>query len=267
MFKKIFNKEKKENKELDNSDESTINESFQTFQILLKSSLDQIGVDEKCNISKNDFSQTNQKNHIKLLNSLNYVDTFDKVVLNELNDYKKTNANPSKSEFIADFFSVFHQKKIADISPEFIQSRNAKIETAYNSIIECLNRIQGWLDNEKSRIKIESDYSNSPNHISTIYQCTTPFCIISLGCDQIGRYNIVYTIDYRIKEIVGDRFASTLIRRIYEFTPGVMESFLIINSLHGDCINTFEDILQLSKTERNHKIIHQERFNDESDND
>lgn len=267
MFKKIFNKGKKENKESDNSNENTINDHFQTFQTLLNSSLDKIGVDEKCNISKNDFSQKNEENHIKLLESLNYEDTFDKVVLKELNEYKKTNVNPSKSKFIADFFSIFHHKKIAEFTPEFIQSRNTKIESAYNSIIECINRIQGWLDNEKSRIKIESVYSNSPNHLSTIYQCTTPFCIISLGCDQFGRYNIVYTIDYRIKEIVGNDFASTLIRRIYDFTPGEIEPFVNINSLHGDCINTFEDILQLSKTERNHKITQKERFEGKSVND
>ena len=52
MLKKIFNKGKKENKESDNSNENSINDYFQTFQTLLKSSLDKIGVDEKCNISK-----------------------------------------------------------------------------------------------------------------------------------------------------------------------------------------------------------------------
>ena len=108
MFKKIFNKEKTEKKESNNSEENNINDYFQTFQTLLNSSLNKIGADESCNFSKNEHSQKNEENHIKLLESLNYDDTFDKVVIKELNDYKKTNVNPSKTEFIEIYFSIFH---------------------------------------------------------------------------------------------------------------------------------------------------------------
>ncbi len=260
MFKKIFNKKKTEKKESNNSEGNNVNDYFQTFRTLLNSSLCRIGADEVCNISKNEYSQQNEENHIKLLESLKYNYTFDEVVVKELKEYKKTNVNPSKLEFIENYYSIFHHKKLAEFTPECIQSRNAKIESAYNHIIECINRIQGWLDDESSRLKIESDYSNSQKHLSTIYQCTTNFCIISLGCDHWGRYNIVYTIDYRILEIVGNDFASTLIRRIYEYTPGEMGPFVKINTLYGDCIDIFKDILQLCKTEKNHKITQQELF-------
>ena len=40
---------------------------------------------------------------------------------------------------------------------DFIQDRNEKIEKAYYSSIETINRIQGWLDDELLRTKIESD--------------------------------------------------------------------------------------------------------------
>lgn len=235
------------------------------FQALVNSSLSKNGVDDNCNISENEkWSESDEQNHTKLLESLNFNDLFDKVVLTELDSYKKVSSNPSKSEFIANYHPNFHYSKIAEYAPDFVQSRNAKLEKAYNSIVETINRIQGWMDNESVRIKIESNYRNSPNHLSTIYQCTTPFCIISLGCDQIGRYNIVYTIDSRIKEIIGSNPASTLIRRIYEFTPGEMEPFVNIHSLHGNCIGTFKEILELSKTERYHKVTQKERFEGES---
>jgi hypothetical protein len=265
-FKKLFNKDKTENMgSNNNSSDNERNDYIQAFQNLLSSSLDRIGVDNDCYISKNEkWHQENEDNHINLLNNLYYNVLFDRVLFDELVHYKKIYSNHSKSEFVQNYFSTFHHNKIAKHTPEFIQSRNNNLLSAYKDIIECINRIQGWMDNEKLRFKIESDYSNSPNHLSTIYQCTTPFSIVSLGCDQIGRYNIVYTLDYRIKEIIGGDFASTLIRRIYEFTPGEMESFVNFNSLQGDCINTFEEILQLTKIERNHIVSQKERFEGKS---
>lgn len=251
-----------------NSSDNAMNDYLQIFQTLVISSMDRIGLDNGCNFSKNyKWNKENEENHIKILNGLNYNDLFEKVLLDELEQYRKTSSNPSKLEFTQNYFPVFHHNKIAKHTPEFIQSRNTKLLSAYKDIIECINRIQGWMDNEKLRIKIESDYSNSANHLSTIYQCTTPFCIVSLGCDQIGRYNILYSLDYRIKEIIGGDFANTLIRRIYEFTPGEMEPFVNFNSLHSDCINTFEETLQLTKIERNHIVSQKERFEGKSLND
>lgn len=269
MFNKIFKKDKTKKKFSDNNSlDNEPNDYLLTFQNLISSSLEKFGVDNDCNILKNDkWHQENEDNHINLLNNLNYNDLFDKVVLDELEQYRKIYSNHSKLEFVQNYFSIFHHNKIAKHTPEFIQSRNDKLLSAYKNIIECINRIQGWMDNEKARVKIESDYSNSPNHLSTIYQCTTPFSVVSLGCDQIGRYNIVYTLDYRIKEIIGGDFGSTLIRRIYEFTPGEMEPFVNFNSLQGDCINTFEDIFQLTQIEKNHIVSKKERFEGNSISD
>ncbi len=269
MFKKIFNKEKNEKNELNNIILDNETKAYmETFQELVRSSINKISVTDDCNISQNiKWNEENEDNHKKLLNELNYNDLFDKVILNELEEYKKLSSNPSKTEFIKNYFSIFHHKKIAAFTPEFIQSRNIKLISSYKGIIECINRIQGWMDNDKVRYKIESDYCNSPIHLSTIYQCTTPFCIVSLGCDQIGRHNIVYTLDYRIKEIIGADFASTLIRRIYEFTPGEMEPFVNFNSLNGDCINTFEETIQLAKVESNHIVSQKDRFEGNSIND
>jgi hypothetical protein len=257
----MFKKEKAATDSGNNSSENELNEYFQAFQVLVSSSLDRIGVDNDCNLVKNEkWNQENEVTHIKLLNELNYDDLFDTVLLNALEDYKKTSSNSSKSEFLGSYYSIFHHDQIAKYTPEFIQSRNNNLLSAYKDIIECINRIQGWMDNEKARIKIESDYRLSPKHISTIYQCTTPFCVVSLGCDQIGRYNIIYSLDYRIKEIIGDDFANILIRRIYEFTSGEMELFVNFNRLEGDCIITFEEILKLSKIEKNHIVSQKEQF-------
>ncbi|MBQ0909744.1 hypothetical protein KBJ98_13605 [Flavobacterium sp. F-328] len=266
MFKKIFNKEKTEVNSVSSDNETNAFE--ETFEELVSSSIKKIGIKDDCTFMQNtQWNEENEDNHLKLLNELNYNDLFDSVVLSELKNYQKVAYNPSKVEFIKNYFSIFHHSKIAEFTPEFIQTRNTKLISAYKFIIECINRIQGLMDKDKVRYKIESDYCNSPTHLSTIYQCTTPFCIVSLGCDQIGRYSIVYTLDYRIKEIIGADFASKLIRRIYEFTPGEMEPFVNFNSLNGDCISTFEETFQLAKIEKNHIVTQKDRFEENSNSD
>jgi len=268
MFNKLFSKYKsnKTTTESESVDQAT-KEYLSLFQFLVSSSLEKSGVDSNCEFSKStNWSDEKEDKHNNILNKLDYDALFDKVVLEELEQYKKTYANPSKSVFIDNFYFVFHHIKIANHTPDFIQQRNNKILSAYNNMLECIKRIQGWMDNEKVRLLIESDFRKSPHHLSIIYQATTPFCIISLGCDQIGRYSIVYTLDYRIKDIIGGDFASTFIRRIYQFTSGDMEAFLKFSSLNGDCIKTLEEIIQLAKVENNHKVSQIARFNEKSIN-
>ena len=145
------------------------------------------------------------------------------------------------------------------IMDQSIKSRNSKILNAYQNIILTIDRIQGWLENEELRTRVESDFTveQSPQH--TYYQCTTAFCVVSLGCDELGRYNIVYSVDYRIKEMISDIFASTLIRRIYEFTPGEMEPFVKIGTLYLDCVKVMAAVFEETKTRPCHKIINRKQ--------
>jgi hypothetical protein len=83
----------------------------------------------------------------------------------------------------------------------------------------------------------------------------------------MGRYNIVYSLDYRIKDIIGRDFSSTFIRRIYQFTSGEMEPSVNIGSLYADCSEDFEACLQLAKTEGNHKVFQKDRNEEKSIND
>jgi hypothetical protein len=139
-------------------------------------------------------------------------------------------------------------------APEYIKERNLRLKNAYVSILITIDRIQGFLDDEYLRGRIESDMTQHPEMKSTILQCTTPFCILSLGCDKMGRYNIVYSLDYRIKEMIGDDMASGLIRRIYEFTQGDMEVFVRFGSLYHDCMATYDQLIENLKTELFHEL-------------
>ena len=81
---------------------------------------------------------------------------------------------------------------------------------------------------------------------------------------MFGRYNIEYGIDSGILTMVPDNMASTLLRRIYEFTPGEMEPFIRIVSLNMDCITYFENTLSSVKNGAGYKLIEVERNEEKS---
>jgi hypothetical protein len=203
-------------------------------------------------LTKNGITQYQEENWspekkqllIKLSSELGYEDELEKLIIDEYTEIKNNNAEIQKSDFINFFTENFHNKNLVQYTPEFIQKRNLKILNAYNSIIETINRIQAWLDNDLVRRRIEYNTLNSKNNLlgySEINKCITPFCFISLGCDVFGRYNLTYGIDSRILNMVTDNMGSTLLRRIYEFTSGEMEPFVSFVSLDMDCINYFEN--------------------------
>lgn len=209
---------------------------------------------------------------IKLRSDLGYEDELEKLIIDEYVEMKNHNPEIKKYDFINFFIERFHNKNLVKYTPEFIHERNEKILSAYNSIIETINRIQAWLDNELIRRRIEFNTLKSDNNLldfSEINKCITPFCFISLGCDVFGRFNLVYGIDSRILNMVSDNMASTLIRRIYEFTPGELEPFVGFVSLDMDCITYFENSLQnvdnencrLIEVRRNEEKSIQDMFN------
>jgi hypothetical protein len=262
MFKSLFKKTKTEI--VSQNEENVQQQNYaQIFLMLITSYLFKNGYDDKCNMGS-DVKRDNEheKEYQSFKEILGYNDLIEDVLINDLEDYFNITTNPNKKEFIKYFTQNFHHIKISKYTSGFIQERNDKIAKAYNSIIECINRIQGWQDNDKLRVKVESNYQNSNSHTSTIYMCTTSFCIVSLGCDQIGSYNIVFSIDYRIKEMIGNDFSNTLIRRIYQFTSGEMESFVNIDSLCFDCVNALDDILNISEKDNSHRVIFNEKFNE-----
>ncbi len=76
-----------------------------------------------------------------------------------------------------------------------------------------------------------------------------------MGCDSLGRYNIVYSVDFRIQEMIGPDMSSGIIRRIYEFTLGEIEPFVRIGSLSQDCVVVFNELIEEQKTNKAHSLI------------
>ena len=146
--------------------------------------------------------------------------------------------------------------------PTEVQERNSRLESAFESIQETIRRIQGWIDDESLRTVILTDCREDSRYITTIKLLTTRFCVISIGADDTGRYNIVMSLDSEINEKIGAQFATTLIRRMCEVTQGSMELFFIISSFSIDCDQIFSDVLtELKNGITIHQVISNEKFN------
>ena len=154
-----------------------------------------------------------------------------------------------------------HNLKFEEQAPKAIKDRNKKFLKAYDQIIMIIDRIQGYLSDEFLRLRIESDMTKKPGVQSTIVQCSTAWCVISLGCDTMGRYNLAYSVDHRFQQMLGEDAASIFIRRIYEFTPGDMVPFVRIGCLYQDCIEHFQHLLKELEQESFHKLYVKELNN------
>ncbi|WP_156305988.1 hypothetical protein [Sphingobacterium endophyticum] len=135
-----------------------------------------------------------------------------------------------------------------------IQNRNNALKQAFINIEETLLRVQSWLKHEELRFSVKSDFLNSKQSQSLIKQITTPFAIVSLGCSPEGIFSIVYSLDHRIKDLIGDYFTNTLLRRIYEFTSGDLEGKIHIGSLNSDCFSTISQMIDLAENNSYHNV-------------
>tara|TARA_B110000285_G_scaffold225959_1_gene284941 strand:+ start:110 stop:1222 length:1113 start_codon:yes stop_codon:yes gene_type:complete len=203
-----------------------------------------------------------------LLRDVGYEDELEKLTLDEFSNILANTPAIQKMDFIQLFVNRFHNKKLSQYTPQNVQDRNVKIASAYNSIIITINKLQAWSDNDLVRRRLEISTSNisEDNRLgySKMNNCITPFCFISLGCDMYGKYSIAYGIDARILNMVPDGMASTLLRRIYEFTPGEMEPFVGFVSLDMDCITYFEETHSQLRNENGYNLIEVERHKEKS---
>ncbi|WP_165499831.1 hypothetical protein [Pedobacter frigidisoli] len=179
----------------------------------------------------------------ELLEITGYLPEFEQIIIKSWTEQEHTNPDLQMPEFLNSFLTTFHNTQLVQYAPDFVRERNDKFIKAFDYIRITVQKIQGWLDNEDLRKIIETDLltaNNTPITLAAIKELATYFCFVSIGCDGLGRYNLVYSIDYRFQEMLSGPMASTLIRRINEYTEQV-ETFVYIGSLHKDCIQYFNE--------------------------
>lgn len=261
MLRKLFNKKEESqpnNKEID----LTTNPSELPFELLVLTYLENNGINKSGNNTGKKVELTAEDiESIELtLKALGFHKTefLEQLVLEEWAKQKELNNDLIPFAFAREFVMNYHNTKIEKFAPQYVIDRNRKISEAYSKIIITIEKIQGLLNDEGLRTRIESNLIKQKFTKSTISQCTTPFCVISLGCDEMGRFNIIYSVDYRFQEMISEDFASTFIRRIYYFTSGEMEPFVRIGSLYADCTQYYNQLIEESKKEDYHKIVKKE---------
>ena len=247
----MFNKRKNKVDSVDEKQNNSFNKRILDFEKLISAYINKNGV----NTNIQEQSDKQELLIKSLLENLGFFDNIEHIIIEQWLKAKSTNENVSPQEFVKLFIQNFHNTLLEKVVPNFITERNKKLLEAYNNILKSIEQIQAWFNEQELRTRIESDFRDKPYVFSTISQSVTPFCIISLGCDQVGRYNIVYSIDYRFQEILSENFANKLIRNIYKFTSGDIEASVKIGSLYNDCISVFKQLSEKLDTEPYHKKI------------
>lgn len=213
------------------------------------------------------WTKDKENSYQDILGKMSFVENFESHVLEEWHRFDDSFKIGNIPIFKQEFSSKFHNSNLSRFTPDFIQKRNIKLKVAFEHIREAINRVQAWQDNEKVRVRIEINYLKSLENHSYISQITTPFITVNLVCDSMGRNHISYGLDANYLKMLPDDMASTLIRRIYEFTPGEMEPFVSILGFDLDCIKLFETLYAEAQNNNFLEVIEVRRNTEESINE
>lgn len=153
-----------------------------------------------------------------------------------------------------------HNIEISKNVPEPIQKLNNELMDAYEKILIAIQRIQSCLDHEFLRTSVYSKMTEMPGCLATIHQCSTKWCLISIGCDTTGQFTIIYSLDVRIESMIGQQFTETLLRRIHDFTTGMAKTKVHLGKLSEDCIGIFEQLKKDAEFHKYHIIKIHDKF-------
>lgn len=188
------------------------------------------------------------------LENFGFDEKFERVVLDEWNRVRRMTPLMTPVEFLEIFKTEFHFLMFDPYAPEDIKARNVRMKKAYGDILEVIRRIQLWQEDELLRTRVESDFRGRGENWSTIYQCSTAFCLVSLGCDQSGVYSIVYSVDHRFQKMISEIFASKLLYNIYLACSGDLSVFVRIGSLYEDCVSILNQLIVMAQSNEAHSI-------------
>lgn len=156
-------------------------------------------------------SQINYEDIYKSLHEAGFKEKgyLEKLVIDEWNATKKHPLLTLRM-FAYCFQAIYSNWKIEKYTPKEVQDRNKKIKDKYNEFVSVIDRLQGYLNSPELRLRIDSNYVDR----ETIYQCLTPFCTISVNCDELGNFSIKYALACDIRSMITDLLASILEKRI-----------------------------------------------------
>ncbi|MXS72803.1 hypothetical protein GSF70_16450 [Flavobacteriaceae bacterium W22] len=135
---------------------------------------------------------------------------IDKLIIEEWNKADKTYFLFTLTRFAYNFKTNYRNWNIEKYTSIEVQNRNQKLRDKYYELVTVIDRLQGYLDSSELRLRIDSNYIDR----ETIYQCLTPFCTISVKCDELGNFSIKYALAPDLRSMITDLLVSILEKRI-----------------------------------------------------
>ena len=179
---------------------------------------------------------------VEEMKEIGFAPNLELLVMDEWRKALAQDRAADTKDFGLRFVATFCTAYIEPVVPGFVRERNRKLLGAYHQVVEAIKRTQGWLQEEELRERIATVEGAGLIGEYTICECVTRFCYVCIVCDRMGRYSLLYSVDSDLAAKISKVFASVLIRRIYQFTPGEMEPFVLIGSLYADCSKSFDSL-------------------------
>ena len=148
-----------------------------------------------------------------------------------------------------------HNIRFEELVTEDIRVRNMDLLHLYREFVDLIRYVQGFLDEEPLRARFESNMLLNPDAKATIEQCATNWCMVSVGCDDEGCYTVVYSLDYRIQDLLGHQLANFFVRKIYDqLWDKALYDYVFFATLSEESDKVFKAILLESQHVEFHEL-------------
>jgi hypothetical protein len=133
------------------------------------------------------------------------------------------------------------EKRKNKTTSESTIKKNSSFMEAYHKMVIVIENTQLWLGEERLRMRIERDLSEIDGQHDPIYQCITPWCVLSIVCNEKGLYKINCSLDVRAYDLVGRGASLAFLCRFRENFSGRLKSRINITKLDEDCSSIFDE--------------------------
>lgn len=230
------------------------------FQKLILDYLAWNGIDKKGNITSNKVYPTRMEilENRTLLRKCGFTTgDIEKLIVLEFLQMKRNIPDLDSEMFVHFFEDNYHNLKLVQFATLETQKSNKNTKWYYDVIKGFLIEIQGYLELEYLRTRIECDFSETRNgnNIARVEEFVTPFAKVGLNCDKSAKFSINYFINPHLKELIGEFLGDTLEKQFNEFITGEMKDLIKLIPLNRRYDRYFEELLRFSRTHPNYKAF------------
>lgn len=182
---------------------------------------------------------------------------LEKLIVSEFLEMKRNIPDLDSEMFVPIFEDNYYNLKLARFATLEAQKSN-EITKEYFDTIKCfLIEIQGYLEVEYLRTRIECNFTGTKkwNNTATLEEFVTPFAKLQLNCDKSARFSINYFINPHLKKLIGESLGDTLEKRFNELGNGEFKHLVKMTPLNRRYDRYFEELLRFSRTHPNYKAF------------